>query len=337
MLCALGIVGLFAFVSSNVAAVHVRKNSLDMEATICSKDINHHCCTHNVKATKNPAEGAPPMVVFSAGCSGSSAVMIMVKDIAEQSNHSVWDCDGGFELLADLDKGYYGKLRMSSAVKSFLGRAADAKRQLLFKAEERLAEKDAYVMQLLHSMHAKVVNFDRVNKLDVALCAVHDCFQHFTSNPIGYQVNTTGKPVSNCEFRGRGDTQAEEETKIKVNTKFLVENLKKLMKNRKWTDTYLKSKGFYKPAFATYEELFMFNHGGEMLLHKSVLAWMKLMESLGVQTKYSVVHDYLSGIESDHTPAPKHSSMIYNFDEVKRAIETCDGEGCDEIKHMLRE
>eukprot|EP00927_Polykrikos_kofoidii_P065561 TRINITY_DN612_c0_g1_i1.p1 TRINITY_DN612_c0_g1~~TRINITY_DN612_c0_g1_i1.p1 ORF type:complete len:348 (-),score=47.93 TRINITY_DN612_c0_g1_i1:54-1097(-) len=324
--------------------VSIRKTNSEFELDqgflpICSKDVPHHCCTGNAMVDKIDSRFLKrPIVVFSSGCAGSSALLNMMHDIAEFSNHPVWDCDGGYEILADINAGFYGEhnLNMSRALREFVWRANSTNRRLLFKAEQRLAERDPAVIRYLRRLGSIVVNFDRDNKLDVALCAVRDCFDNFMKTPIGERVTQDDKPVSQCAFRGRGNNETSTDVQVRINTDYLLGNLRTLDKNHKWVGAFLKRSGMEHRVNAVYEDLFRHTLGGTRNLLLSVNAWQRLMSKLGVDTPTAALLEYLlKQTAPDKAPQP-HASTISNFDEVKRVLETCDESGCERFKGMLR-
>jgi hypothetical protein len=223
--------------------------------SICSRNISHHCCSQNHADPVGKLVPLRPIVVFSSGCSGSTAFLEMLQEISDFSHTPVWDCDGGYELLADVKAGYYGNenRNMTRAVRDLADRANLTGRRLLFKAEQRLAETDPRVMRYLRKIKATVIIFDRQNKLDVALCAVRDCFKHFLKRPIGEHVSRNGEAIEDCAFRRRTGRKAEyDDTKVNISIENLQYNLKVLMNHSAWANTYLKGFGFPNPIMAPY-------------------------------------------------------------------------------------
>eukprot|EP00927_Polykrikos_kofoidii_P065562 TRINITY_DN612_c0_g1_i3.p1 TRINITY_DN612_c0_g1~~TRINITY_DN612_c0_g1_i3.p1 ORF type:complete len:348 (-),score=41.01 TRINITY_DN612_c0_g1_i3:31-1074(-) len=324
----------------SIRNTHTRFQSDEAFLSICSKDVRHHCCTDNEMVDKiNSSFLKRPIVVFSSGCAGSSALLDMMQDIAEFSNHPVLDCDGGYEILADISDGFYGEenLNMTRALREFIWRANSTNRRLLFKAEQRLAETDPALMPYLRSLGSFVVDFDRDNKLDVALCAVRDCFDNFMKTPIGERVTQGGKPASGCTFRGRGSNETSTDIQVKVNTDYLLDNLRSLDKNHEWAGDYLRHSGMEHRVKVVYEDLFRHILGGTRNLLLSVDAWQRLMSKVGVETPTVALLEYLvNQTAQDKAPQP-HTSTISNFDEVKRVLETCSESGCERLKGMLRE
>jgi hypothetical protein len=324
--------------------VTIRKSHVDFEveesSSICSRDVPHHCCTGNEIAENiNSPFLKRPIVVFSSGCAGSSALLEMMQHIAEFSNHPILDCDGGYELVADISAGFYGveNLNMSRALGEFVWRANSTNRRLLFKAEQRLVEKDPAVMRYLRKLGSMVVDFDRDNKLDVALCAVRDCFDNFMKTPIGERVTQDGKPVSECIFRGRGDNETSTDFQVKVDTDYLLQNLRNLDKNHIWAGDFLRRSGMEHRVKAVYEDLFRHTLGGTRNLLLSADAWQRLMSKVGVETPTVALLQYLMNQTTPEKAPQPHSSTILNFDEVKHVLETCHESGCERFREMLRE
>jgi hypothetical protein len=279
------------------------------------------------------------MVLFSGGCSGSTAVFTMARDIAELSNRPVLDCGGGFELLADINGGFYGSdhTELPATVRAFHNRAVSANRSLVFKAEDRFMEQPQ-TMELLEELNAKFAVLKRWNKIDVALCTVHDCFtQGFTPAAFGYMVDEGGKKIGDCNFRGRGSNESTGVAQIFVDTSHLIENLRHLMVHlNDNNEVFLEESGVTFQKLA-YDDLFKYYSGTPDDMVSSSVAWNGFMQGLGVPTNFDIVYSYLKNTRGTFEIPKKHSEMIVNFDTVKRVLNNCEKEDCQEMVKMLRE
>eukprot|EP00927_Polykrikos_kofoidii_P002962 TRINITY_DN11176_c0_g1_i1.p1 TRINITY_DN11176_c0_g1~~TRINITY_DN11176_c0_g1_i1.p1 ORF type:complete len:295 (+),score=39.56 TRINITY_DN11176_c0_g1_i1:108-887(+) len=231
--------------SRNLHGLNSDLDAVSPELSSICLGNNNRCCGYNSFAnqTRVPSPtSTSPIVLFSAGCSGSSIAMNILQDLAEMGNESVLKCRGGWELLNDLSSGFYGDQfrNMTNGIRYFAERAEALHRRMLFKAEKRFALSDAGVMPLLRRLGARIINFRRWNKIDVALCSVRDCFEKYTAFPFGYQVDSSQTPVTDCEFRGRYGNQSNNTNKVFVNLERLVPNLRRLIAVKKETTDWLK-------------------------------------------------------------------------------------------------
>jgi hypothetical protein len=283
----------------------------------------------------NPA----PMVLFSGGCSGSSALLVMAHDIAELSRYPVLDCGTGYELLADIESGFYGENHtvLPAAVRAFAKRAVDASRTLLFKAEDRFLM-HPQTMALLVELNATFAVLKRWNKIDVALCAVHDCFTAgFTPAPFGYKLDANGQRDDSCSFRGRGSNETAVSEKAYVDTSHLLENLRNLQQKTNDNNVeFLEQRGV-KFQRLSYDDLFAFYSGTDDDLVASSVAWTGLMEGYGVHSSFDIVYEYLKKSRGSFELPKRHSETIENFEAVKRVLENCEGPDCEGMLNMLRE
>jgi hypothetical protein len=316
------------------AGINVRK----MESNghdLCA-NTDSHCCKWNTHAGGAEQKDMTPMVLFSGGCSGSSAVLTMTHDIAELSSDAVLDCGGGYELLADIESGHYGEnhVVLPAAVRAFNKRAVDRNRRLLFKAESRFL-RHPQTMHLLTEAHAKIASLNRWNKIDLALCAVRDCFAGFTPAPFGYLVDEANQ-TEDCSFRGRGENETGASKKVYVNTTNLVMNLKRLMHVKDENNIFLEKLGWEFQRIY-YEDLFSFYSGSPRDLVSSSAAWQGFMQGLNVQTNFDTIYEYLKQVRSVIPPRPKHTDTMANFDAVKKMLMNCQLEECAKMVQMLRE
>eukprot|EP00927_Polykrikos_kofoidii_P045033 TRINITY_DN388_c0_g1_i1.p1 TRINITY_DN388_c0_g1~~TRINITY_DN388_c0_g1_i1.p1 ORF type:complete len:339 (+),score=60.67 TRINITY_DN388_c0_g1_i1:71-1087(+) len=318
--------------------INVRKQLAVKEDNLCETS-EERCCQWNAPKEKSENFTEVPLVLFSGGCSGSSAAFIIARDIAELSKHPVLDCGGGFELLADLESGFYGQTQtaLPDAVRGFAKRAVEANRTLLFKGEDRFFE-NPQTMETLVQLNSKFAVLKRWNKLDVALCAVQDCFtEGFTPAPFGYKLNETGQKVRDCSFRGRGTNESASSQKIFVDTSHLLENLRHLVTHVNDNNVeFLEQQGV---AFQklSYDDLFSFYSGTPDDLVASSVAWTGFLDAFGIPTTFDTVYEYLKTSRTTFELPKKHSETIANFDTVKKVLENCDKEDCEQLVKMLRE
>jgi len=244
--------------------------------------------------------------------------------------------------MADIAKGFYnGKRDMASALKDFQQLASDSGRVLLFKGETHYAEAEPSTMKYLANMHSNIVLMKRSNALDVALCAVHDCFNSMTPHIFGYAVTSDGKKVGGCAFRGRvapgngtNETESPAPEKFRVKTKDLLENLNHIMEKQNDSEVFLEENGFNVKYTANSEDLFAYNWG-ESGLKRSVVAWKSLMGTLGVTVDYMSVRTYLASLIGTHEPPQKHADIIENIDDVRKVLDECEIPE-DRMAHMAK-
>jgi hypothetical protein len=313
------------------------RNGVTEESDLCENN-DQRCCEWNNKTERIENFNPHPIVLFSGGCAGSSAVLVMAHDIAELSKYPVLNCGGGYELLADIDSGFYGQDRtvLPAAVRAFVERADDANRTLLFKAEDRFLE-NTQTMALLVELNAKFAVLKRWNKIDVALCAVHDCFTAgFMPDTFGYKLDSNGQREDGCSFRGRGSNETAGSKKVFVDTSHLLENLRHLQRHASDNENFLERSGveFQRLSF---DDLFAFYSGTADDLVASSVAWTGLMEGYGVHSSFDVVYEYLKKSRGSFELPKTHSETIENFEAVKRVLENCEGPDCEGMLNMLRE
>jgi len=324
--------------------VHVRKHlshetpELLEDQTACA-DSTYGCCYAHKEIEKGWHGRKPePMVLFSSGCSGSSAMIQMIRNLAEIVHEPIFDCGCSYELTKDIALGMFGEQHkdLTREMHEFVRRANQTRQRLLFKHEAKYASTDPRLMTYLTEIGASFVNFRRSNKLDLALCLVHDCFLENTPKPVGYEVDDAGSKLQNCEFRGRGSKQTTEKHKVIINTDGAVENFRKLIRVAHETTRYLTESGA-KFASGTYEKLFRFQRGRDQDIDGSAEAWKDIMSAFSVEIDETIIRNHLSTHKDDHDGPEKHSSVIANYDALKATLESCTDSDCEEMRGWLRE
>jgi len=276
-------------------------------------------------------------VLFSPGCSGSTATVHMIRDLAELAHQDTVNCGGSFELIKEISDGKFGNTNrnLTDGIRNFVQRGADTHRRLLVKAELRFAKTDPEFMRYLNSLGTRFLNYQRWNKLDIALCSIRDCFLGYTPLEFGFELDEQGERVRDCEFRGRGTQEAQQVNKIHVDVDNLVPNLRKVLDVRSDITSFLEesSADFFSEI---YENLFAF-YQGEKGLDVSVRAWQGVMSKFNVDIGAGVVRNHLKSLQDTRSGPDLHRDMIENFDEVKIALESCTDSDCEEMRKMLRE
>lgn len=309
-------------------AVHIRKNDL-LEP--CNEELAGLRCCRTQHDHGQDSAVSSPMVVWTHGCARSSAVMFMLKEMAERSGRPALDCGRGFELLADISKGFYAiKDDPNRAFHSFVKRAAASKRRLLFKGETKYAMKDQNLMRDLSILNANIVPLKRENALDVALCSVHDCFGGWLPNKFGYSIDGSGNRSDNCAFRSRNTSASGEQRKEKivVDTEHLLQNLHKITADQGASELFLKKHGFAFNQPETSEDLFAFRSGNNGF-ETSLASWTRLVQKLGISLNTSEVAGYLRKYSGDVNAEQRHSELIENYEDVKNVMSTCVLKGKD--------
>jgi len=271
------------------------------------------------------------MIVWTHGCARSSAVMFMLKELAARGGKPALDCGRGFELLADISKGFYAiKDDSNRAFHSFVRRAAISKRSLLFKGETKYALQDQLLMRDLANLNASIASMKRKNALDVALCSVHDCFGGWLHDSFGYSIDESGKKSDNCAFRNRNtsDSGEQKRQKIVVDTEHLLQNMHKITSDQGASELFLKKHGFGFNQTETSEDLFAFRSGNHSF-ETSVASWTRLAHKLGISLSTSEVADYLRNYDGTVHSEERHSDLIHNYEEVKHVLNTCVLKGKD--------
>jgi len=336
----------FASVVQLSLAVHVRKNSEKLssdgandspEVTICDNN-KYGCCTWNEQSQMHlGANQRGPMVLFAQGCTGSTATIHIIEDLAELAKQGVLHCAGSYELTKDITIGKFGSSNsdLALAMKDFAAIAEDYGRRLLYKDEMKYAARDAAMMRYMKRHGAIFLHYERSNKLDLGLCNVHDCFDSYTPLEFGYQVQHH-KRLDTCEFRGRGEQEDDTVTKIHVNTENLLANLRHLKDVAGNTTKFLRESSV-KFSSVTYEELFSFNDKDDVEgFEVSVQAWGRVMKSFNVHIDALDIRRYLKAKQGEQTDTKRsYRALIDNFHEVQAVLDRCTDSDCGEMQNML--
>ena len=179
----------------------------------------------------------------------------------------------------------------------------------------------------------------RVNMLDEVICQVKDCFQ-----PIGgVPVDARGRESELC-FNRRGDTSKNpvsmsrseetpilaEEYKAKLNVQVLHRLIDKEYQLIDFARKNLESIGLF-PKTVTEEDLLDFQTPMPGAFERAIKAWSVLLESLGVTVDENIVREFLQQYRNTYHDKPIHEDMIFNFREVKAALQNT------KYEHLIRE
>ena len=273
-----------------------------------------------------PPDGHPRGLIVSP-CSGSSATIQFTKRILQAHGYNV--SHGGQPILHKPKKILdVAKERLQTKMKKdqeptlsetlgetfqvFNERATKNGKIFLFKIHYLF---DDEITESLEQLGTKFALSYRNNVLDRAICASRDCFAQGT---LGHQVYTNGTRADTCFDRRN------------INNETFLANFNDtkslLSKMRKWAseDVALKNeyKRFYDPGEAVaYEDLFEFEYtDSDEVFQQSIQAWSRFLRGLA-DINIPILENVLIKHKNSLQATPPYHEVIYNFDEVKAAIE----------------
>mmetsp|Transcript_1750 Transcript_1750/g.4109 ORF Transcript_1750/g.4109 Transcript_1750/m.4109 type:complete len:347 (+) Transcript_1750:81-1121(+) len=266
----------------------------------------------------------PPMMILQRGCSGSSVVMRMTRDMLQSLAVPLYPL--GIKEIARVDQPeknpwFLPGGRLGDAMLRGVEEASQAGQTLLFNAAKIKSwsenEEMQYLNQVLRELKTRVVIVHRNNSLDTVVCEIRDCFVGGRGIARGYPVDTAGNEDQTCF--DRRTQSAENKTKALINTTTLPENMEFGERYPQDMQASVTEIGLEGRDIVLFEDLVSHEYL-DTNLPRSTSAWMKLLSSLGVNATEASVSAVLSkAVGSYHAPEP-HSETVYNIEEVEEFL-----------------
>eukprot|EP00448_Togula_jolla_P001295 CAMPEP_0170594036 /NCGR_PEP_ID=MMETSP0224-20130122/13779_1 /TAXON_ID=285029 /ORGANISM="Togula jolla, Strain CCCM 725" /LENGTH=325 /DNA_ID=CAMNT_0010918053 /DNA_START=87 /DNA_END=1064 /DNA_ORIENTATION=- len=276
----------------------------------------------------------PPMLILQRGCTGSSVVIRMTKDLLADLGVAVFPLSK--KEIVRTGQPYKNPWwspdgDLGDAMRKGVKEASDAGQVLVFNAFKLKSwTKDREELALnkaLLDMDTRTVIVHRRNPLDILTCEIRDCFVSVHGVPRGYPVDEKGQRDDTCFDR----RQTGAKVKAYVNLNHLQENLDdssaypEIMKNS------LRDLGLKGRRIVYYEDLVSHEYSADNL-DSSAAAWRQLLSSLGVSVDIEDIKDKLKKAVGTYPPPEPHSELIYNIEGVEQLLSS----GPRSMQSMLR-
>jgi hypothetical protein len=306
-------------------------SSDDETTTITTTKLRN---SNNNNKKKNHVDDDFPRMIITGPCSGSSITIQVAKHILEAHGYQVF---AGKEPNVPRRNRFYDealeklrkRLKKEPTSSQIVAESFKILNDITIKRGKILLIKLSNIredmLEPLKEMGAKYAFTYRDNVLDRAVCVTRDCFQ---KNNLGYQVFSNGTRSELCFDRRK--------SKDKIlayinNTDAMIDFMQRLkIENEKRLVDY---KPFVTPAeMWSYEELFVFEYtDSRKVFDQSVQMWSGFLKNFAAinQTK---VEEVLSLYRNSRPLPSPHSSVIYNINDVKRALSNNA-----DLKQYLRE
>jgi len=261
----------------------------------------------------------PPRMIVQRGCTGSTAVMAIAKDLVSKLGVEIWP-NAPKEMLRtgrpDKNPWYAPGLTLGDAVRLGVEKASGAGQIMLFNGYKiKSWSKDAAQVELqyaLKELNTRTVIVHRNNSLDTLICEVRDCFASQHGPRRGYAVNQNGKRDNTCFERRHSSTG---KPMAFINTENLLENLAIAESYQEEMQSAITELGFEGGEVVFFEDLTAHEYSAENL-DRSTDAWSKFLGSLGIRADREAVKNILKEAVGTYHPPERHTEAIYNLDSV---------------------
>mmetsp|Transcript_19096 Transcript_19096/g.49287 ORF Transcript_19096/g.49287 Transcript_19096/m.49287 type:complete len:351 (+) Transcript_19096:104-1156(+) len=270
-----------------------------------------------------------PLVIVSDGCSGSSFIMATVMQLLKETA-GVKICDTGtpvraaLELLVPKGKNMPARYKgrpMAEVLRAIHGECIAQNATFIFKGKP--VQSVLVNAGALNELGARVAFTYRANLVDRLICVVMDCFHPMLGQPV---VARTGRASGECFSRRKTPWRSDRGLAVKLNVSAFVSRLEHPPGNLGGWGAHqaflLDAAGLGpRPVVPlTYEELALYTHSRQDL-HLSVAAFRRILHSFGYRIPEERIAAVL-GRDAATRPKPAaHSRKVYNFDELRHALE----------------
>lgn len=269
-----------------------------------------------------PASAGKPRMLYAEGCSGSTWVQKMARELL--SLHGFCVSPGAYEPLNPSSD--VKRLFPNSTMGDAMARAND------YWGEEGVttvykgtgALDSDYVRKKMHRHGTYAAVVWRRNALDHAVCMVRDCF----SDKLGFAVDAdSGNATQICFQRRKAPGADNRSFKVNLNMTNLLRRLAYMSNQGQRLGSILKASDFAGFEIITYEDLSDYQRkasgrtNATEALDRALDSWSTLLRSWGVTPNYRLIAEYLRAGRDTRDPPKPHSEMIYNYQEVRRLIE----------------
>jgi len=267
----------------------------------------------------------PPMLILQRGCTGSSVVIRMARNLLAELGVPVYPLKTK-EIARtgqpNKNPWYTPDGDLADAMRKGVQEASDAGQVLVFNAFKlkswTQSEEELSLNKALLDMDTRTVIVHRRNPLDIVTCEIRDCFESVHGIPRGHPVNEMGQEDSTC-FKRRSLAGEVIKTKAFVNVKHLSENLQIAQEYPQLMQESLKELGFKGGSIVYFEDL-VSHEWSAANLHRSSMAWKAFLSSLGVEASRREIHHVLKKDVGTYPPPEPHSASIYNLQEVEQML-----------------
>lgn len=269
-----------------------------------------------------PLHRLDPLYIHSAGCTGSSIILDIARDILELHGVNAYMHAPNMpeELVIPKKNPFYTPQRGIGTAMKILAQAAKANgTTLLFKSggiDPHLFEE---VAPALLNIKTKIVYLERTNLLDYMTCRARDCFEEET---IGYPVDAFGQKSEMCFERRKLEEKGKTATTtVFFNVDNLIPELEKLQERsvQQWPARHLADFGFQNVTTVSTERLLKYETKQEDGLEASVKEWIRLFSGWRIEASEQLIRSYLLPYVGTH-PMRSQKQGIYNWPEVHDAV-----------------
>jgi len=267
----------------------------------------------------------PPMMILQRGCTGSSVVIRLAKELLRDLGVKVHP-NGKKEIMRtghpEKNPWWTPEGDLADAMRKGVQEASDAGQVLVFNAFKVKSwatnEEERRLNEALLDMDTRSVIVHRRNPLDILTCEIRDCFESVHGVPRGYSVDEEGNPDNRC-FERRHQDGPVTKTKAMIDLPHLQENLEVAAAYPLEMQNSLSELGFKGGSIVYYEDLVSHEYSAENLV-QSASAWKSLLASLGVTARTKDIKHALKKAVGTYPPPEPHAESIFNLKRVEHAL-----------------
>jgi len=266
----------------------------------------------------------PPMMILQRGCTGSSVVIRLAKNLLADLGVKVHP-NGKKEIMRtghpEKNPWWTPEGDLADAMRKGVQEASDAGQVLVFNAFKVKSwarnKEERRLNKALLDMDTQTVIVHRRNPLDILTCEIRDCFEGAAGIPRGHPVDEKGNPDHRCFERRRSDGHSK--TKALIDLDHLQENLEVASAYPAEMQRSLSELGFKGRKVVYYEDLVSHEYSADNLRHATA-AWQSFLSSLGVKARTKDIRHALKKAVGTYPPPEPHSESIYNLKRVEQKL-----------------
>jgi len=271
----------------------------------------------------------PPMMILQRGCTGSSVVIRLAKNLLADLGVKVHP-NGKKEIMRtghpEKNPWWTPEGDLADAMRKGVQEASDAGQVLVFNAFKVKSwarnKEERRLNKALLDMDTQTVIVHRRNPLDILTCEIRDCFDSAAGLPRGYPVDEKGDPDNSCFERRKKDGTAHK-TMALIDLEHLQENLEVASEYPQQMQKSLSEIGLQGGSIIYFEDLVSHEYS-EDNLDRSASAWQNLLASLGVTADAEDIKRSLKKAVGTYPPPEPHSESIFNLRDVQTILSLPD-------------
>jgi len=261
-------------------------------------------------------EAPPPLMILQRGCTGSSDIMRMARDMLPKFGVDLYDTDVK-ELVRPSKNPWYSEGDdIGDAMEKGVNEAQKQGRALLFD-NFHIKDNEQYrkMNEVMIRAKTRSVIIHRSNALDTLVCDVRDCFEDPSGVERGYTVDAQGRKIDLCFDRRTSPI----ETLAHLEPKNLVHHLAEAASFPEEQASMLNKLGYAPAKTVMVEDLYAFEYS-QSNFERSVAAWETLYESLGVKADSQIIRNYLAPDVASRSRPKRHSEVIENYKVIHHTL-----------------